>query len=337
MMLKNSRHFFSYPLHFIVLACFTLFFGMQSSQAQDATGLGSWPTQKPIRLIAVFPPGGSVDQVARILAPALQNELKQNVIVENIGGASGVIGTSAMLRAPADGYTFAVVFDTHGVNPSLKDSLPYDTLKDIVTINMIGTSPMLLAASKKSGITSMKQLINESKAKKSFNYGSIGIGSLGHLAIADFAKKSNFDWVHTPYRGGGPMIQDGLGGQVPLVVGSQFLIKPHAENGGLIPLAVTTAKRSPEMPNVPTFAENGYPGFDAPAWWAITGNSKISPAIITAMYKALDKVLKTPAIAEKLKGQGIAIASLNPEASQAFVAKQIGVWGKFVIQNNIKE
>jgi tripartite-type tricarboxylate transporter receptor subunit TctC len=216
--------------------------------------VGNWPPQRPIKLIAVFPPGGSVDQVARILAPVLQAELKQNIVVENIGGASGVIGTTAVARAPGDGYTFGLVFDTHGVNPSLKDNLPYDTLKDLVTVNMIGTSPMVLAASKKSGITSMSQLMAESKAKKPFTYGSIGIGSLGHLAIADFAKKTGVDWVHAPYRGGGPMVQDGLSGQVPLVVGSMFLIKPHADNGGLIPLAVTTAKRTPDMPKVPTLS-----------------------------------------------------------------------------------
>ena len=118
----------------------------------QSSGVGTWPTQKPIRLIAVFPPGGSVDQVARILAPALQAELKQNVIVENIGGASGVIGTAAMTRADPDGYTFAVVFDTHGVNPILKDKLPYDTLKDIAPVTLIGTSPMVLVASKTSDL-----------------------------------------------------------------------------------------------------------------------------------------------------------------------------------------
>lgn len=299
--------------------------------------LGNWPTQRPIKMIAVFPPGGSVDQVARILAPVLQAELKQNIVVENIGGASGVIGTTAVARAPADGYTFGLVFDTHGVNPSLKDNLPYDTLRDLVTVNLIGTSPMVLAASKKSGITSMKQLMAESRAKKPFTYGSIGIGSLGHLAIADFAKKTGVDWVHAPYRGGGPMVQDGLAGQIPLVVGSMFLIKPHADNGGLVPLAVTTAKRTADMPNVPTLAESGYPGFEAPAWWAVIAPAKTPPAVVNAMYKAVDKALKTPAVAEKLKTQGIQILSLNPDAANAFVAKQIGVWGKFVIQNNIKE
>lgn len=300
-------------------------------------GLGSWPTQKPIRLIAVFPPGGSVDQVSRILAPVLQAELKQNVIVENIGGASGVIGTSAMTRSEPDGYTFAVVFDTHGVNPSLKDKLPYDTIKDIAPVSLIGTSAMVLAASKSSGITSFKQLVEESKAHKQFSYGTIGYGSLGHLAMARLAKTAGFDWNQVPYRGGGPLMQDALGGQVPLAIGSVFLVKPHIDNGGLIPLAVTTSKRSAELPNVPTISESGFPGFNAPSWWAVLAPGKTPPAIVNAMSKAVNQALKTPAVATKLRAQGIEIVAGGPEAATDFIGKQIGIWGKFVIDNDIKE
>jgi tripartite-type tricarboxylate transporter receptor subunit TctC len=278
-----------------------------------------------------------VDQVARILAPTLQAELKQNVIVENIGGASGVIGTSAMTRSDPDGYTFAVVFDTHGVNPSLKDKLPYDTIKDIAPVTLIGTSPMVLVASKKSGITSFKQLVDLSKAGKQFSYGSIGIGSLGHLAMARLAKQAGFDWNHIPYRGGGPLMQDALGGQVELAIGSEFLVKPHIESGSIIPLAVTTTKRAPGLPNVPTVAESGFPGFNAPAWWAVLAPGKTPPAIVNAMNAAITKALKTPAVADKFKAQGIEIVAGNPEALRDFIGKQIAVWGKFVIENNIKE
>ena len=314
-----------------------LVLGANSLVNAQSTGLGTWPTQKPIRLIAVFPPGGSVDQVARVLAPALQSELKQNVIVENIGGASGVIGTAAMTRSDPDGYTFAVVFDTHGVNPSLKDKLPYDTIKDISPVVLIGTSPMVLVASKKSGITSFKQLVDLSKTGKQFSYGSIGVGSLGHLAMARLAKQAGFDWNHIPYRGGGPLMQDALGGQVELAVGSEFLVKPHVDSGSVIPLVITTAKRSASLPNVPTISESGYPGFSAPAWWAVLAPGKTPPAVVDAMNKALNKVLKTPAVAEKFKAQGIQIIGGTPEAAQDFIGKQIGIWGKFVIENNIKE
>ena len=314
-----------------------LLIGASGVASAQTAGVGTWPTQKPIRLIAVFPPGGSVDQVARILAPTLQAELKQNVIVENIGGASGVIGTSAMTRSDPDGYTFAVVFDTHGVNPILKDKLPYDTIKDIAPVTLIGTSPMVLVASKKSGITSFKQLVDLSKTGKQFSYGSIGIGSLGHLAMARLAKQAGFDWNHIPYRGGGPLMQDALGGQVELAIGSEFLVKPHIESGSIIPLAVTTTKRAPGLPNVPTVAESGFPGFNAPAWWAVLAPGKTPPAIVNAMNAAITKALKTPAVADKFKAQGIEIVAGNPEALRDFIGKQIAVWGKFVIENNIKE
>ena len=314
-----------------------LVLGINNFAVAQNAALGNWPTQKPIRLIAVFPPGGSVDQVARVLAPALQAELKQNVIVENVGGASGVIGTAAMTRSDPDGYTFAVVFDTHGVNPSLKDKLPYDTIKDIAPVILVGTSPMVLVAGKKSGITSFKQLVDLSKTGKQFSYGSIGIGSLGHLAMARLAKQAGFDWNHIPYRGGGPLMQDVLGGQVELAVGSEFLVKPHIDSGGVVPLVITTAKRSPALPNVPTISESGFPGFSAPAWWAVLAPGKTSPAIVDAMNKALNKALKTPAVAEKFKSQGIEIVGGSPETLRDFIGKQIAVWGKFVIENNIKE
>jgi tripartite-type tricarboxylate transporter receptor subunit TctC len=296
-----------------------------------------WPQRKPIRLIAVFPPGGSVDSVARILAPALQAQLKQNVIVENIGGASGVIGTSALVRAEADGYTFAVVFDTHGVNQTLKDKMPYDTLKDIANITLIGTSPMVLSASNKSGIKSFKQVTEDSKKGTPFNYGSIGAGSLGHLAIASLAKKSKFEWTHIPYRGGGPLMADALAGHVELAVGSIFLMKQHIDTGRVVPLVVTSPKRSKDLPNVPTIAESGFPGFDAPAWWGVIAPVKTSPDIVAKMNQAMVAVLKQPDIAKKLNDQGIDIIAGGPEVFTPFLRKQMNTWGQFVVQNKIKE
>ena len=312
-----------------------LFVFMLSLNVAFATD--DWPTRKPIKLISVFPPGGSVDAVARVLAPALQNQLKQTVIVENIGGASGVIGTSALVRSDADGYTFAVVFDTHGVNQALKEKLPYDTLKDIAQVNLIGTSPMVLAASTKSGITSFKQLTSDSKTGTPYNYGSIGTGSLGHLAIASLAKKSKFEWTHIPYRGGGPLMADALAGHVQLAVGSIYLMKQHIDTGRVVPLVVTSPKRSKDLPNVPTISESGFPGFDAPAWWGVIAPVKTPPEIVTKMNQAIVAVLNQPDIAKKLNDQGIDIIAGGPEVFTPFLKKQMNTWGQFVIQNKIKE
>ena len=296
-----------------------------------------WPSKKAIRIIAVFPPGGSVDAVARVLAPALQEHLKQSVIVENIGGASGVIGTDAMVRAEPDGYTFAVVFDTHGVNQSLKEKMPYDTKKDIANVTLIGTSPMVLVASKSSGISSFKQLVDETRAGKNLSYGTIGAGSLGHLAMATLAKKSNFEWTHIPYRGGGPMMADALAGHVPLAIGSIFLIKPHIDSSRVVPLAVTSTQRSKDLPNIPTIAESGFPGFDAPAWWGVIAPVKTPPDMVRKMHQAMVVVLKRADIAKKLDDQGIDILAGNPETFNTFLDKQMNIWGKFVIDNKIRE
>jgi tripartite-type tricarboxylate transporter receptor subunit TctC len=296
-----------------------------------------WPSKKAIRIIAVFPPGGSVDAVARVLAPALQEQLKQSVIVENIGGASGVIGTDAMVRAEPDGYTFAVVFDTHGVNQSLKEKMPYDTKKDIANVTLIGTSPMVLVASKSAGISSFKQLVDETRAGKNVSYGTIGAGSLGHLAMATLAKKSNFEWTHIPYRGGGPMMADALAGHVPLAIGSIFLIKPHIDSSRVVPLAVTSTQRSKDLPNIPTIAESGFPGFDAPAWWGVIAPVKTPPEMIRKMHQAMAVVLKRADIAKKLDDQGIDILAGNPETFNTFLDKQMNIWGKFVIDNKIRE
>jgi tripartite-type tricarboxylate transporter receptor subunit TctC len=290
-----------------------------------------------MRFIAVFPAGGSVDQIARSLAISLQPDLKQHIIVENIGGASGVIGTAALARSDPDGYTFGVVVDTHAVNPSFKDKLPYDTIKDFAPVTLIGTSPMVLVASKKSGIVNFKQLIELSKSGNQFSYGSIGIGSLAHLAMARLAKTESFDWGHIPYRGGPPLIQDVLGGQIQLAIGSEAIMRPHIENGGVVPLVVTTSKRSIGLPTVPTISESGFLGFNATTWWGVLAPAKTSPAIIESMHQSITKALKNPLVVEKFKAQGIEVVAGNPNTLRDFIGTQMAIWGKFVIENNIKD
>jgi tripartite-type tricarboxylate transporter receptor subunit TctC len=296
----------------------------------------AWPTKQPIKLVAVFPPGGSVDQVARIIAQPLSLALGQSVIVENRGGASGVIGTAAVVQAPADGYTFAVVFDTHGVNPSLNPNMPFDTKKDLVPLVLVGTSPMVLATHVNSEYKTFADVMAAAKAKKNVSFGTIGNGSLGHLAMALLGKNAGAEWTHVPYKGGGPMMSDAVAGHVPLSIGSIFVTKPHIDSGRMRPLAVTSPKRSPDLPNVPTVAENGYPGFEAPAWWALLASSKVPPEIVKRMNEELNKVLKNPEVAKKLDAQGIDIMGGSSAQATAFIENQMDVWAKVVKDNNIK-
>ncbi len=309
-----------------------------SALAQAATtGAGpAWPAKQAIKLVAVFPPGGSVDQVARLLAQPLSQQLGQSVIVENKGGASGSIGAAAVAAAPADGYTFAVVFDTHGVNPSLIPGLPFDSKKDLTPIVLIGTAPMVLATYAGSDFKTFADVVAAAKSKTGVSYGTIGSGSLGHLAMALLGKSGGLDFQHIPYKGGGPLMNDAVAGHVPLSIGSVFLLKPHIDSKRLRPLAVTTSVRAPALPAVPTLAESGFAGFDAPAWWAILAPAKTPPEILKRMNEEINKVLRLPDVAKRLEAQGIDVVGGSAEAARLFVDKQMDIWSKVVKENNIK-
>lgn len=309
-----------------------------SALAQVAsTGSGAaWPARQPIRLVAVFPPGGSVDQVARLLAQPLSQQLGQNIIVENKGGASGSIGAAAVAAAPADGYTFAVVFDTHGVNPSLIPGLPFDSKKDLTPIVLIGTASMVLATHAGSEFKTFADVVAAAKLKNGVSYGTIGSGSLGHLAMALLGKSGGLDFQHIPYKGGGPLMNDAVAGHVPLSIGSVFLTKPFIDSKRLRALAVTSVKRAPSLPGVPTLAESGFADFDAPAWWAILAPAKTPPEILKRMNDELNKVLRLPDVARRLEAQGIDVVGGSSESARVFIEKQMDIWGKVVKENNIK-
>jgi tripartite-type tricarboxylate transporter receptor subunit TctC len=314
----------------IAAALFTLTAFPVQSLAQ------AWPTKQPIKLVAVFPPGGSVDQVARVLGLQLQAQLGQSVIIENKGGASGAIGTAQVAQAAPDGYTFAVVFDTHAVNPALIPGLSFDTRKDLEPIALIGTAPMVLATFVGSEYKTFADVMAAAKAKKNVNYGSISSGSLGHLAMALVGKNNGLDWQHIPYKGGGPLMVDAVAGHVQMSIGSVFVTKPHIDSGRMRPLVVTTSKRSPDLPNVPTMAESGIAGFDAPAWWAILAPAKTPPEILKRMNEEVNKALKNADIAKKLDAQGIDIVGGSAELARAHIDKQMEVWAKVVKDNGIK-
>ena len=299
----------------------------------------AWPTKGPIKLVAVFPPGGSVDQVARILAPVLQQQLGQTVVVENKGGASGAIGTGEVARAAPDGYTFGVVFDTHGVNPSLQPKIAFDTRKDLATVALVGTSPMVISTHADQPFKTFNDVAAATKggsnSSKGLTYGTIGNGSLGHLAVTLLAKSASLDLVHVPYKGGGPLMQDAIAGHVPLSIGSVFVAKPHIDSKRIRPLAVTTAQRNAALPDVPTLAELGYRNFDAPAWWAVIAPAKTPPELLQRLNAEVNKALQTPDVAAKLAAQGIVVNLGTPAQAQAFVERQLDTWDKVVKDNKI--
>ncbi len=296
----------------------------------------AWPA-RPVRMVAVFPPGGSVDQVARVLSQQLATQLGQQFVVDNKGGASGSIGTAEVARSAPDGYTFAVVFDTHAVNPALIPSLSFNTTKDLAAVTLIGTSPMAIVAHAGQPYRDFRDVIAAAKAKPgSVAYGSIGSGSLGHLAMAQLGNQLGLEFTHVPYRGGGPLMNDAVAGQVPLAIGTVFLVSPHVKSGKVKALAVTSTKPDASLPGAAPLVEQGAPGFEALAWWGVFAPAGTPQPIVRRMHEEIAKALKVPAVAERLGGQGMDVVGAGPEELDRFVQREIERWGKVVRDNRIK-
>lgn len=302
--------------------------------ASVAHAQAPWPN-KTVHIISPFPPGGSVDQVARILAAQLSTQTGQQFIVENRTGASGAIGTQVVATAPPDGYTWGVVFDTHAVNPALMPTIAYDTLKDLTSVMLIGTSPMAIVTHRDQPFRDFRDVLAEAK-KQGVAIGSIGTGSLGHLAVAQIGGLQKADFNHIPYKGGGPLMIDAVGGQVPLAIGTIFLVSPHVKGGKVRALAVTSPKRSPQMPDVPTVAEQGVPGFSALAWWGFIGPAGLPPAMLKQMNEQLAVALKNPGVVEKLTQQGMEISGGSPAQMDRFLRGEMARWSQVVRDNKIR-
>lgn len=299
-------------------------------------GAQDWPS-RPVRLIAPFPPGGSVDQVARLLANYLTPQLGQQVVVDNRGGAAGSIGTTFAAKSAPDGYTFLVVFDTHGVNPSLIPGIGYDSQRDLAPVMQISRSSMVVTTHASQPYRTFFDVVKAAKAKPdALGYGTIGAGSLGHLAMALLQTDGDFRLTHVPYKGGGPLIQDAIAGHVPLAIGTTFLLSPHINTKAIRPVAVTGTVRVPQFPDVPTLAEQGFKGFEAYAWWGVLAPIKTPQPILDRVHAELVKVLKTPAASERLTAQGMDIVASSPGEFAKFLNGEIERWGKVVRDNKIK-
>jgi tripartite-type tricarboxylate transporter receptor subunit TctC len=297
----------------------------------------AWPT-KPVRFIVPFPPGGSVDPLARMVGVKLAESLGQQFIVENRPGAAGSIGAGFAAKAPPDGYTFLFVFDTHAVNPSLIPKLPYDTLKDLAPVMLVGTAPMAIATNASKPYKSFGDVVAAAKAKPdTVTYGSIGNGSLGHLTMILVQQAAGIRLVHVPYKGGGPMIQDALGGQTDLAIGSVAVLTPHVKGGKLRAVAVTGDKRSHALPEVPALAEQGFKGFSALAWWGIFAPAGIPAPIMDKFHGELVKAFNQPDVRKTLTEQlGMDLIVSSPQAQQKWLVDEMQRWGKVVRDNNIK-
>jgi len=297
----------------------------------------TYPT-KPIRLMVPFPPGGSTDIVARIVAQKLGAQLGQSVVIENRGGAGGSLGTAVVAKAPADGYTLTVgTTSTHVVAPSVFQKLEYDPVRDFAPISLIAVTPYLLVVNPSVKATSLKELVELMKSQPGkMNYASAGVGSTTHLAMEMLKGASQTYALHIPYNGNGPAGTAVIAGQVEILFGSLPAVLPHAKSGRVRALAVGTPKRSPSLPDVPTVSESGYPGFDASLWLAIMAPAGTPQPVIDRLHKEVVAAVSDKATAEVLDKNGAEPLTSTPAELAAMIRDGVVKYAKVVKDAGVK-
>lgn len=298
------------------------------AMAQSAAG---YPN-KPVTIIVPFAAGGTTDILARLVGQYLSKELGQTIIVDNRLGAGGNIGGQLAARSPADGYTlFMGTVGTHAINQSLYKKMPFDPIKDFAPISRVANVPNLLVANPKQPFKNVQELIAYAKANPGkVNFGSSGNGSSIHLSGELFKMMTKTDMVHVPYKGSAPAMNDLLGNQISIMFDNMPSAIQHVRGGQLRALAVTTAKRSPELPDVPTIAEAGVPGYEATSWFGLLAPAGTPPAIIDKLDDALFKVYKNPELLKKISDQGAEPVVEKPAQFSAFIKAETEKWGKVV-------
>jgi len=296
----------------------------------------AWPT-KPVRLIVPFPPGGSTDIVARIVAQKLSERLGQQVVVENRGGAGGTVGTDAAAKAAKDGYTITVAStSTHVVAPSVYKKLGYDPVADFAPISLMAVSPYLLVVNPAVEAKNLKEFIALAKSRPGrMNYASAGTGSTTHLSMEMLKNAAGMFIVHIPYNGNGPAGGAVVAGQVEVLFGSLPAVLPFVKSGRVRALAVGTPKRSPSLPEVPTVAESGFAGFDASLWLALMAPSGTPAAVIERVHKELHAVIGEPANAALLTNAGAEPLLSSPAELGAMVKDGVAKYAKIVKQAGV--
>lgn len=311
----------------LAIACVT-----GTAFAQD-----KWPS-KPITYVVPFPAGGTTDILARLIAQKLGPALGTTVIVENRAGAGGNIGSDFVAKAAPDGYTIlGGTISSHAINVSLYPKLPYDPVKSFSPVALIGTNANVLVVGAASPYKTVQELTAAAKAKPgSISFASAGNGTSQHLSGELFKSIAGLEMVHVPYKGSAPAIQDVIGGQVPMMFDTSVVASPFIESGKVRALAVTSAKRTPQLPNVPTMAESGVAGYDLESWQAIFAPANVPAPILQRLQTEVAAIIKSPEIQERLGKLGMAPSTLTAAQFSAFQANEIAKWAKVIKAGNIK-
>jgi tripartite-type tricarboxylate transporter receptor subunit TctC len=291
---------------------------------------------RPVRLIIPFPPGGSNDVVGRMVATQLGERLGKQIIVDNRGGAGGTIGTEAASRAAPDGYTLLVISIAHAVSPALYQ-LNYDPIKSFTPVAILASGPNVLAVNPEFPVHSVKELVALAKAKPGdIHYASAGVGSFQHLSGELFRMMADINVVHVPFKGGGPSMIDVMGGHTKYLLSSLIQTTPHIKSGRLRALATSGAKRNPAMPDLPTIAEAGVPGYEAANWWGIVVPAGTPAPIVEKLHKEIAAVLNSDEIRKRFASQGADVIQMSSAEFGSYIASELAKWGKVVKEAGIK-
>jgi len=292
---------------------------------------------KPMRMIVPYPPGGPTDVLGRIVAQKLSESLGQQVVVENRPGASGMIGSEIVAKAAPDGYTLLTNASIHVINPSLYPKMSFDVLRDFAPVSLIAQVPLILVVNPGLPVKSVRDLIALAKAEPNrLNFGSSGNAAAPHLAGESFKIATGVQMQHVPYKGSAPALTDLIGGQVQLIFDSMPSAMPHVKSGKIKALAVTTAKRSPTVPDLPTIAESGVPGFDISTWYGVWAPAGTPKDIIHKLAAEMAKALQQPAVRERLAALGAEPVGNSPEEFAAYCQSELAKWSKIVKESGAR-
>ena len=290
-----------------------------------------------LRLVVTFPPGGSTDITARILQPKLAERIGRPVVVENRPGAASQVGTQFVARAAPDGNTVLVSFDTHAINPIARKTLPYDTFKDFVGVSLAVRFPLVIAASSAVPGKDLKEFLAAARlAPGKFSYASTGVGSMNHLVAEDLQRQAAAELLHVPYGGGGPAVAAVLGNTVSLTLLSYAALKSNIAAGKIKALAVTGTKRLADLPDVPTVAESGFPGFEAYSWIGIFAPAATPPATVKKLSEDFQAALNSPEVSGKLTDSGFEVMATDGPTLDRYARDQYQRWDAFVKRTNLK-
>jgi tripartite-type tricarboxylate transporter receptor subunit TctC len=311
---------------------------MLAASAAFAVAPALAQSSKIMTLVVPFPPGGSTDALARLIQANLQAKLGRTVLVENKSGAAGSLGAAQAAKSPPDGSSFLVTFDSHAVIPAILENPPLDVEHDLVPVFLVGTAPYVIAANASRPFKTFADVIAASKERAgSVKYASVGIGTLGHLAMTVLGNKAGVEITHVPYRGGGPAMNDVLGGHVDLIAGSAALVTAQLGPSLLRPILQLGRERLPLLKDTQTAIEAGFPDFETLAWWGIFAPKGTPPDIIASMATSVREILSEPAVAAQLRDtQQMTLLLAGAEEFGSFFAKQVSVWGQVVRENNIR-